>query len=126
VRQRTIAELSAEIRTLQAKGKRVILSLPFPDYAEQVPDVMTHNAIFGRFGQTRVAHEISPPRFRAMEQQMAQQLGVVTFDPRETLCPGLCVYQTDGVSIYRDNTHLAASQSGILASGLQKALDSSR
>ena len=47
--------------------------------------------------------------------------GADLFNPRKSLCPGQhCITQPGGVSIYKDDIHLAASQVGILEVGLRK------
>lgn len=55
---------------------------------------------------------------------MAKHAGADIFDPRVSLCDGHgCTYQIDGVSIYLNNDHIAASQAGILKADLIRTLN---
>jgi hypothetical protein len=50
-------------------------------------------------------------------------MGANIFDPRKSLCPNQnCITEVDGVSIYRDGSHLAASQIGILEGDMEQML----
>ena len=45
------------------------------------------------------------------------------FDPRKSLCPNQnCITALGGVSIYRDASHIAASQIGILEGDMEQVL----
>jgi SGNH domain (fused to AT3 domains) len=119
-------ELSNHIRTLRAGGKRVVVELPFPIYDRSIPDLEIHNAVFGHLGSDEVALDRSLPNVRTQIISLAKSAGADIFDPRESLCDHQkCIYQVDGVSIYADNAHIAASQIGILETGLLKVLNTS-
>ncbi len=121
--QRFLQEFDGNIRTLRSHGKRVIISLPFPMYDKSIPEVEMHNAIFGRFGLTENATDITLPSFRDRLSVVAQEAGANIFDPRQSLCPaGSCVFQSEGVSIYKDDNHIAASQIGIFQDALKRVL----
>ena len=47
---RVLLELSEHIRELKRRGKRVIVSLPFPMYDKSIPNLEIRNAVFGRLG----------------------------------------------------------------------------
>jgi len=116
-------ELADHIKTLQAMGKHVIVSLPFPIYAQSIPNLAIHNAVFRRFGANISPFEINVSSIRDQLTAIATQSGAAIFDPRTSLCPaGQCITQIDGVSIYRDNSHLVASQVGILEENMTKTL----
>jgi hypothetical protein len=54
---------------------------------------------------------------------VARGTGAEIFDPRESLCSaGHCITQLRGVSIYKDDNYLAASQVGILEDTFRQAL----
>jgi peptidoglycan/LPS O-acetylase OafA/YrhL len=122
-RHRFIQELSAHIQQFEMRGKRVIVSLPFPIYDKSIPDLEIRNAIFGRFGLTGVATDITLPGLRDQVASAAISAGADIFDPRASLCPNdNCITQSNGVSIYKDSNHIAASQVGILEDNLKQVL----
>jgi peptidoglycan/LPS O-acetylase OafA/YrhL len=122
-RSRFLKELSLHVQTLKNAGKRVIVSLPFPMYDKSIPDLSIRNAVFGRFGLGGVAQDISLPVLREEVASVAQEAGADLFDPRASLCPeNSCITEIDGVSIYKDDNHLAASQVGILEGDLEEVL----
>jgi hypothetical protein len=121
--RRFFRELSERIHELKNRGKRVIVSLPFPLYDKSIPDLQVRNAVLGRFGLAGVATEISLPGVRDRVASVAERLGAEVFDPRKSLCPNRnCITEEDGVSIYKDNNHIAASKIGILEGDLKQIL----
>lgn len=122
-RQLFVDELSDHIRALKSGGKRVIVSLPFPMFDKSIPDLEIRNAVFGRFGLGGVAKDITLPGFRDQVASVARSAGAEIFDPRESLCHEReCITQVGGVSIYKDDNHIAASQIGILEDNLREVL----
>jgi hypothetical protein len=125
-RNRFLDELAAHIRELRMDGKHVIVSLPFPMYDKSIPDLEIRNAVFGGLGLKGVAKDITLPIMRDQLTSVAQRAGADIFDPRESLCDGEnCITQLNGVSIYKDDNHIAASQIGILGDDLKKVLQPS-
>lgn len=123
VRDHFLNELAEHVTSLKECGKRVIVSLPFPMYDKSIPDVEIRDAIFGRFGLHWTASDITLPSFRADIAAVAQRTGARIFDPRKSLCrDDGCVTEIDGVSIYKDDNHIAASQIGILEPELEAVL----
>ena len=121
--RRFLEELSNHVRELKTRSKRVIVSLPFPIYDKSIPDLEIHNAMFGRFGFSEVASDTVPPAMRDQVAGVARNAGAELFDPRVSLCgPQGCITQVNGVSIYKDTDHLAASQVGILTDNLKQIL----
>jgi hypothetical protein len=121
--RRFLQELTEHIYRLKMKGKRVIISLPFPMFDKSIPDLEIRNAVFGRFGLTGVARDITLPGFRGQVASVAKSAGADIFDPLASLCVKQnCVTQVSGVSIYKDDNHIAASQIGILEDGLKQVL----
>lgn len=117
-------ELANQIRTLRSLGKRVIVCLPFPMYDKSIPELEIRNAMFGNFGLSGKATDISSTKIREGIQSIATAAGAKVFDPRLSLCgDGSCITQVNGVSIYKDNHHLAASQAGILEKNLEQVLE---
>jgi peptidoglycan/LPS O-acetylase OafA/YrhL len=122
-RDRFLEELGEHIRKLRMDGKRVIVSLPFPMYDKSIPDLEIRNAVFGGIGLNGVAKDITLPIMRDQLASVARAAGADTFDPRESLCDEWnCITQLNGVSIYIDDNHIAASQIGILEGDFRKAL----
>jgi peptidoglycan/LPS O-acetylase OafA/YrhL len=122
-RNRFLDELAEHIRELRMNGKRVIVSLPFPMYDKSIPDLEIRNAVFGGLGLNAAARDITLPIMRDQLASVAQRAGADIFDPRESLCDGEnCITQLNGVSIYKDDNHIAASQIGILGDEFKKAL----
>ena len=122
-RRRVLQELAALIQKLRAEGKKVIISLPFPMYDKSIPDLEIRNAIFGRFGLAGVAKDITLPVMRDDVSTMAKSTGARVFDPRESLCEGQnCITALNGVSIYIDGEHIAASQIDLLEHNFNQVL----
>jgi len=120
-----LAELSEQIRTLKSLGKRVIICLPFPMYDKSIPELEIRNAVFERFGLGGIAKDLTLPALREQIQLIATREGAEIFDPRVSLCHGSdCVTQMNGVSIYMDSHHIAASEVSVLESNLAQILHS--
>jgi len=116
-----LQELSDNIRRFRMEGKRVIVSLPFPMYDKSIPDLEIHNAVFGKLGLGSDATDITSPVMREEVQAVARQTGADIFDPRQNLCdPNGCVFERNGVSIYKDDNHIAASQVGMFRENLKQ------
>lgn len=110
-----LQELAEHIQKLRTEGKRVIVCLPFPMYDKSIPQLEIRNAVFGRFGLAGVATDFTLPEVRDQIAMVAKAGGADMFDPRASLCSRQgCVTQINGVSIYKDDNHIAASQIGIL------------
>jgi hypothetical protein len=123
LRRRFLADLSDEIRTLHDSGKKVVVSLPFPVYDKRIPELEISNAVFGRFGLSETALDVTSPSLREEITAAAVRAGADIFDPRSALCQGQdCVTQMRGISIYKDTNHIAGSQIRILESNLRQAL----
>jgi peptidoglycan/LPS O-acetylase OafA/YrhL len=124
-RRRVLQELAELFQRLTAEGKKVIISLPFPMYDKSIPDLEIRNAVFGRFGLAGVAKDITVPIMRDDLSAMAKSAGATIFDPRESLCDRQsCITELNGVSIYMDDNHIAASQIHLLEDNFKQALQS--
>ena len=122
-RRRFFEELGDHIQTLKSRGKRIIVSLPFPRYDESVPDLEARNAQLQKLGWALAVTETDSPDVRAQVASVAQSLGSEIFDPRKSLCPReRCITQQGEVSIYVDDLHIAASQIGILNDDMVRTL----
>jgi SGNH domain (fused to AT3 domains) len=113
---RFLEELSSHIRKLRTPKKRVIVSLPFPLYDKSIPDLQIRNAIFQQLRLPPITSvELIRPGIRNQIASIAQSTGAEIFDPRSALCATEgCITTLDGVSIYKDHSHIAASQIAIL------------
>jgi hypothetical protein len=99
------------------------VSLPFPVFNRRIPELEISNAVFGRFGLSEAAVDITSPALREEIKAAAIGAGAEIFDPRLSLCRGQdCLTQVRGISIYRDQSHIAGSQGGILESNLREVL----
>jgi peptidoglycan/LPS O-acetylase OafA/YrhL len=115
--------LSKNIQTLKMHGKRVVLSLPFPMFDKSPPDLLIRNAMLGRFQSHGTPTNLVPNSLRNQLARLAEEAGAQIFDPTESLCRAAdCVTQRDGVSIYKDDNHLAATQIGILQDNMEGTL----
>jgi peptidoglycan/LPS O-acetylase OafA/YrhL len=122
-RQRFVQQLSDYIRSLKMRGKGVILSLPFPCFDKSPPDLQIRNAVLQRFKIVGAARPIDPLNVRNQLESLAEHAGAEIFDPRMSLCRERgCITETDGVSIYKDDNHLAASRIGILEENMKSTL----
>lgn len=120
-----LRELGLIIRKLRERGKSVIICLPFPFFNKSIPDLQIRNAVFGRFGFRANAIELTLPSIREDFAALAQNTRAEIFDPRASLCRPDCITELNGVSIYRDQEHLVASQIGILLDNLRQTLNNS-
>jgi hypothetical protein len=92
-------------------------------YDKSIPDLEVRNAVFGRFGLSGVATDLTSPSFRDQLLTVVESEGADVFDPRVSLCvKQSCISQVNGVSIYRDAYHIAASQIGILENNFKQVL----
>jgi SGNH domain (fused to AT3 domains) len=115
MRRRFVQPLSESIQNLKMRGKHVILSLPFRTFDKSSPDLLIRNAVLRMFRLGGIATHATPPSVRDQLASLAEPTGAEIFDPRKSLCrDGDCMTQVDGVSIYKDDNHLAARQIGIL------------
>jgi hypothetical protein len=118
-----IAGLSEDIAALRARGKKVVIFLPFPIFDKSPPHILARNAMLGRFGILQSVHEISSPDVREKLMKMAAAVGADVFDPRISLCQGdACLYQKNGISLYSDQHHIAAGKIDILEDQMRRAL----
>lgn len=123
LRRQFLVDLADEIHVLKSEGKNVIVSLPFPFYKERIPELSMSNAIFSRAGYLQTPIEMDSLAIHDEIRDVAVSSGAEVFDPREALCPGgRCITSADGISIYKDNNHIAASQIAIITSGLRDVL----
>jgi peptidoglycan/LPS O-acetylase OafA/YrhL len=123
LRKRLVSDIADEIRTLRSSGKRVVVCLPFPIYNEKIPDVAISNALFGRFGLIRRPLDVTSPSLRDEIRTASIGAGADIFDPRATLCRGSnCLTEIDGVSIYKDESHLAFSEAHLLEDDLRQVI----
>ena len=121
--QQVFQGLATNIRALKTEGKRVILALPFPMFDVSPPDLLIRNAILGRFHPGGTPKDLIPASLRGALARLAEEAGAQTLDPTESLChAGDCITQREGVSIYKDDNHLAASQVGILQDSMESSL----
>jgi peptidoglycan/LPS O-acetylase OafA/YrhL len=118
-----VQELAEHVEMLRNRGKHVIISLPFPLFDKSIPDLEIRNAVFGPLGLVGTATDETDPTARQRVIDVAHASGADIFDPRRSLChSGACITQLDGISIYRDSTHIAASQIDILEENLEEVL----
>jgi hypothetical protein len=93
-------------------------------FDKSIPRLESRNAIFGGVGLGGHATDITLPDFRDKISRVVNMEGADSFDPREALCPrGQCISSVDGVSIYKDSEHIAASQIGILGNTLLREFE---
>jgi hypothetical protein len=123
LRRLFLLDLADDIHQLRAEGKTVIICLPFPAYDKRIPDLEIRNAMLSRIGLVRVATDKTLPDLREQIAELVVSSGASIFDPRNSLCnSGRCITQINGVSIYIDNNHIAASPIGILEANLKQVL----
>jgi peptidoglycan/LPS O-acetylase OafA/YrhL len=123
VHEQVLRGLSGNIQNLRKHGKRVIVSLPFPAFDKSPPDLLIRNAMLGKFRPGGTPKDLIPPSLRERVARLAGETGAETFDPTQSLCrAGDCVTEKDGVSIYKDDNHLAAGEVGILQENMERTL----
>jgi peptidoglycan/LPS O-acetylase OafA/YrhL len=122
--ERVVAELAGHIHTLKALGKRVIVGLPFPFYTQLIPDYLIRNLTFGRYAKYGpMPFDLSSIIHTENLRAAAVREGADVYDPRQTLClQKYCTIEVNGISLYADQGHLAASQTWFVRDGLLKVL----
>jgi hypothetical protein len=76
------------------------------------------------FADTLRPGRLDTESFREQLLQTVLAQGAIVFDPHIALCPGKeCLYQIDGISLYRDDNHLADGQTAILEPSLAAVLN---
>jgi peptidoglycan/LPS O-acetylase OafA/YrhL len=124
VRRVGIEELGAEVAELKARGKRVIVGLPFPRFDRSIPDYEIRVALARRGWTGARPAETNDQGYREALLAMAKRTGAEVYDPRVALCGGgSCLYEVNGVSLYIDGEHLAVAETGILRQGLLRTLE---
>lgn len=110
--QQLLRDLSWNVRRPRMLGKQVIVSLPFPLFDRPIPDLEICNLVLQRFGfPALAAAQISPAALRNEIASVAENDGAYIFDPRKSLCRNDdCINEVDGVSIYKDDSHIADGQ----------------
>ena len=123
IQSHILGDLAETIARLRSLGKTVVVSLPFPGYDSIIPDLEIHNAMFARYGSMLAPRRTDPADFREKLRAAVLAQGGTVFDPQEGLCPGKdCLYQIDGVSLYRDDSHLSIEATTILDRSLAAVL----
>jgi hypothetical protein len=118
-----LSDLSDEIRELQRRGKHTIVCLPFPFFDRRIPELEINNAVFGRFGFLIDPRDLASTALREQVRAVAAGTGAEIFDPRASLCPrGNCITAVNGISLYKDDNHLAGSGVGLLEGDLRQLL----
>jgi peptidoglycan/LPS O-acetylase OafA/YrhL len=116
---RVMDDLSQLIRTLREHGKRVIVGLPFPTYDRDIPKYEISVAILAPIAHPEAPFTHTPAEFYDRMSKVITDAGGEVYDPRRSLCNGnRCLYQIDGVSIYKDDDHIAGSRAYLLKPGL--------
>jgi peptidoglycan/LPS O-acetylase OafA/YrhL len=120
-----LPEIAQHIHDLQGLGKHFILTVPFPRYRQYIPELENRNLLFERLSlPSAQPNDIILPGLQSDTRTLALQSGATLFDPRAVLCPqGHCTYQRDNVSLYIDQSHISATQIGILHKALLAALN---
>jgi peptidoglycan/LPS O-acetylase OafA/YrhL len=120
---RILGELDQRIHSLQARGKRVIVGLPFPAYRSNIPQYEIGRITVGRWHHVQEPLPVDLHPFAARIRAIAEKEGATIYDPRPSLCAGLiCRYESNGISMYIDENHLAPESLGLLEPGLVSAL----
>ena len=123
IREQFLADLTTNIRTLRAAGKRVILGMPFPSYTVDIPDYEMRRVTAGRFLSLP---DPNPERdlWSDTLKALAAREGAEIWDVRAVLChQRKCMFQVGGVSILRDSDHMAATQVGLFRTSLEASLN---
>lgn len=97
-----------EIRSFVAGGKRVVVVLPIPTFATDVPKAIVRAEFKGGLVDLRSARSADEEAVRSYLLR-AQEVGAVLIDPRRLMCDAAdrCpAVDARGHSLYKDNNHL--------------------
>jgi peptidoglycan/LPS O-acetylase OafA/YrhL len=119
-------KLSAQVAVLMHAGKRVLLILPSPVFPVDPPTHIGRMLVTGReitLNRTLAEHLTSFSDTIDAIRRVAKRVGATVFDPSEVLCrSGRCISEINGVSIYKDKSHLSPNGAKLLTRGLMQAL----
>lgn len=107
------SKLESDIKELISKKKEVYIILPFPRYNYSVPNILEKRFMFNRFEKSKLSFENIENYSNVLKSEkilksIAIKTGAKLIDPKEILCNENrgCLYEGDGVSLYRDSSHL--------------------
>jgi peptidoglycan/LPS O-acetylase OafA/YrhL len=122
-----LRDLSDQVHRLRKLGKKVIISLPFPLYDKSIPSLEIRNAVLSRWSPPEIPFERISPAMRDGIQALARVDNAILFDPRLSLCPSnSCITSINRVSIYKDQSHIAATQVRLLEGNILATLQRAR
>ena len=116
-------------RDLAARHVHFVVMLPLPRYSVKPAEYEQQRATLLHLGLRTRADILASTLFRydfeatrAVIRAAATDAGATIYDPRLDLCNGsICPYERNGVSLYTDANHMAASQMSGLRPGLEAA-----
>ena len=123
------AGLTATVKALQNAGHRVVLAQIAPNF--KLPKVFdplrcTINQLRSNdcVGRMSISEADTVERFQRLSlQEIAVQTRADIWDPRDFFChSGICATQGYGLNLYRDQFHISADASRLLAPSLVEAL----
>ena len=120
------SELADHIRTLRAKGKRVVVALSDPTYSVRLPQYEILRASVPRLTMMKPLGRFDFTATRDQLARVARDGGALIFDARKSLCMGdTCLHEQDGVSIYVDDNHVAKAKIELFHDNLRDVLKES-
>jgi hypothetical protein len=118
--------LHSELKELAARGKKIVILLPFPSYPVSIPDYLNKKLMFGQeptLRLTRQEHLQRVTKFANVWQAGAAAVNATVIDPSEALCAlGECVYRRGPLALYIDGGHFGADAAESMRPLLLKAL----
>ena len=105
-------KLKTDILELIEKDKIVYIILPFPRYNYSVPLTLEKRYLFDKKEEPELSHKrhenyLLLKKIDKILRTIAKETGAKILDPKKVLChDDECTYEKNGISIYRDSTHL--------------------
>ena len=111
---------------LRHAKKRVLIILPSPVFPVDPHEYIDRMLIAGRsptLNMTRAEHFAKFAEVIGSIETVAHRTDATLFDPSAILCNvGHCRYESNGVSLYKDKSHLTIDGARLLTQGLMQAL----
>ena len=121
-------KLKTDIKELIEKGKKVYIILPFPRYNYSVPLTLEKRYLFDKKEEPALSHKLYKSysllnKIDEMLISISRETGAKILDPKKVLCKGdECNYEKEGISIYRDSSHLNTDGALLMTDMLRQIL----
>lgn len=109
------------------KKSNVYIVLQIPELGFNAPKTMARHLLYSNFEEKNLSfneYKYRSNRTNNILREVSNSCGATTLDPSEILCrSGKCLYETNGIPIYRDGDHLSEYGNKLLTPMFKEALN---